>query len=232
VRPTGWNLGLQTTDDPHDREIGMPAIERSGSGSTARFAVLAAAAIAAAGCGHGASDRVREGDFAQLGAAQAAYVDGARGALTQAQEELARARSRIPEARREEELAEADRKAADAALERARKELEGAEARRRAADARREYAEKLRDAREADEEVARRRVDLASARVELAKLQALEQASAAGTGQYEKVAFYERVTGAQRKVEEAQAEARQLDEESRAQQRRWEELARKAPAAR
>jgi colicin import membrane protein len=194
-----------------------------------RFVVVGIA-LAAAACGHGGGPKVREGDFARLEPAQTEKVNAVRAELAQAEEDLARAKARVPEARREVDAGDADRKVAETALDRAKKELDAAEARRRAADARKDYAEKLAEAREADVDGAQRRVDLANARVELAKLLALEQAGSPNLAQYEKSSFYESVTNAQKKVEEAQTRSRKLDEESRAGYRKYEDLNRKVPA--
>lgn len=103
--------------------------------------------------------------------------------------------------------------------------------RKEAADARHAYAEKLVDAREAAEEAAKSRVDLADAKLEHTKVVALQQASAQAGGQFRRSEFTERVADAQRKADDAERKARELEQDATKRQRRWEELARKAPPA-
>lgn len=194
---------------------------------TSRIAAIAIA-FAAAGCAH-APPTVLDADYGRLRPEQTSAVDSARSELSRGHEELAAARSKIGEARREEKLAEADREAAKREMERARKVMEAAEARSRAADARGAYAEKLTAAREAGAEAAQRRIDLAGAKVELLKLQALEQARMQPSKAYDDKEFYGAVADAQKKLDDARGNVRQLDDDATSAQRRWDELNRRVP---
>lgn len=185
------------------------------------------ALLAAAGCASG-PPTVRNADYVRLPATQSAQLSSATEEVRASQEELSRAKDGVSEARKEGSLVEADRKTAKEETARVERLVEAAEVRRRAADARGEYAEKLMDARRAEEVAAQAKVDMANAKVELLKFQALEQAQAPALAQYDKGAFYEHAAKAQRKADEAQAEARKLAEQATAAKREWEDLARRA----
>jgi chromosome segregation ATPase len=193
-----------------------------------RVTTIVGIAFIAAGCAHGPPE-VLDADYGRLKPDQTGSVDAARAELARSHEELAAARSKIAEARREEKLAEADREAAQKEIERVKKLVEAAEARRRAADARRDYGEQLTAAREAAEQAAQRRVELAGAKVELLKLQALEQAKLQPSKAYDEKAFYGRVADSQKRLDDARSNVRKLDEEASAGQRRWDDLMRKVP---
>jgi chromosome segregation ATPase len=193
-----------------------------------RATTIVGIACIAAGCAHGPPE-VLEADYGRLKPDQTVAVDSARTELARAHEELAAARTKIAEARREEKLAETDRDAAKLEMERAKKLVETAEARQGAADARGDYAEKLAGAREAAEEAAQRRVELASAKVELLKLQALEQAKLQPSQTYDDKAFYGRVADLQKKLDDARAKVKQLEQEASDGQRRWDDLTRRVP---
>ncbi len=194
-----------------------------------RATTIFAIAFIAAGCASG-PPAVLDADYGRLRPDQAVAVDGARAELSRAHEELAAAKSKNAEAVREEKLAEADQEAAKLETERVKKLVVAAGARREAADARAEYAEKLNAARKAAEEAAQRRLDLSAAKVELLKLQALEQAKLQPSKQYDEKAFYGRVADSQKKLDDAREKVRDLEQEANAGQRRWDELMRKVPA--
>lgn len=197
--------------------------------TTSRPIVLAfPLALALAACGHGGPS-VRQEDFARVSAAASPGVESASGDVAAAQDELAAARARGSEVRRESDAADSERRRAEDARARARRAAEVAEARERAASAHREYAEKLAAAREASEQGAARRLELAKARLELAKLEAVQQAGVTVTEKYDKAAFLEQVTDAQKRSDEAQAKARQLAQDAEEAHRRWEERARAIP---
>ncbi len=195
-----------------------------------RATTMVGAVFLAAGCAH-APPEVLDADYGRLKPDQTVAVDVARADLARAHEDLAAAKSKIAEASREEELAQTDLAAAKMETERVKKLVEATEARRRAADARGEYAKALNAARKAAEEAAQRRVDLTGAKVELLKLQALEQAKVQASKPYDDKVFYRRVAESQKSFDDAQAEAKKLDEEALQGQRRWDDLMRKAPAA-
>lgn len=196
----------------------------------APFAIAVAAVLAAAGCASG-PPAVLDADYGRLRPDQSAGVDSARTELSRSHEELSAAKTKRAEAVREGKLAEDDRLAARKELERSKRQVEAAEARGRAADAHVEYVEKLSEARGAGEEAAQRRVDLAAAKVELLKLQALEQAKLQPSKAYDDKAFYGRVADAQRRLDDARGRVRELEQEATGAQRRWDDLKRKVPVA-
>lgn len=195
-----------------------------------RATTIVGIAFVVAGCASG-PPAVLDADYGRLKPDQTAAVDSARAELAKAHEELEAAKAKNAEARREEKLAEDDEEAAKRETERVKKLAEAAEARTRAAEARGEYAEKLGAARKAAEEAAQRRVDLADAKVELLKLQALEQAKLQPTKPYDEKAFYGRVAEAQKKLDEAREKVKQLEQDASDGQREWDEQVRKVPAS-
>jgi chromosome segregation ATPase len=192
-------------------------------------AIPIAAVAFVLGCAGGAP-QVLDADYGRLKPDQTVAVDSARAELARAHEELAAAKAKAAEARREEKLAEADRDAAKLEKARVEKLVEAADARSRAADARRGWAQKLIEARDAADEAAQRRVDLAAAKVELLKLQALEQAKIQASKQYDDKEFYGRVAGHQKRLDEAREKVKDLEQEANDEQRKWDDLARKVPA--
>jgi chromosome segregation ATPase len=188
-----------------------------------RPTTILATALVAAGCASG-PPAVLDADYGRLRPDQAVAVDGARAELSRAHEELAAAKAKSGEATKERQAAKSEREAAKKDLERAEKRLEAAEA----GD---EYADKLVEARKAAEAAAQRRVDLSEAKVELLKLQALEQAKMQPSKQYDDKEFYGRVADSQKKLDDARDEVKGLEQEASEGKRRWEDLARKVPAA-
>ncbi len=188
-----------------------------------RANLILAAAIAAAGCASG-PPTVLDADYGRLRPDQAGAVDGARTELARSHEELTAARSANGEALREEKAATAEREAAKRELDRAEKRLEAAEARSA-------YAGKLVESRRAAEATAQQRVDLSAAKVELLKLQALEQAKLQPSKQYDSKSFYGRVADSQKKLDDAQDRLKKLEQQVSDGKRRWEDLQRKVPAA-
>ncbi len=183
--------------------------------------VLAAALVV--GCASG-PPTVMDADYGRLRPDQAAGVDSARTELARAHDELAAARTAGGDAAREEKTAAKEREAAEKELDRAKKRVEAAEART-------EYAEKLVEARKAAETAAQQRVDLLSAKIEVLKLEALEQAKIVPSRSYDGKAFYARVSESQKKLEDAQDKTKKFEQEASAGKRRWEDLQRKVPAA-
>lgn len=182
-----------------------------------------AAALVAAGCASG-PPTVMDADYGRLRPDQAAGVDSARTELARAHDELAAAKTKNGEAAREEKAAATEREAAEKELDRAKKRVEAAEART-------EYAEKLVEARKAAEAASQQRVDLLSAKIEVLKLEALEQAKLVPSKQYDSKVFYGRVSESQKKLEDAQEKTKKLEQEANDGKRRWEDLQRKVPAA-
>lgn len=188
-----------------------------------RALTILVTAFAAAGCASG-PPTVLDADYGRLRPDQAGAVDGARGELARAHEELASAKASNAEAARERKAAEAERTLAKRELERAEKQVEAVEARS-------EYAVTLAQARKAAEDAAQQRVDLTEAKVELLKLQALEQAKIQPSKQYDQKAFYGRVADSQKRLDEAREKVKKLEQEASDGRRRWEDRARKVPAA-
>jgi chromosome segregation ATPase len=183
-----------------------------------------------AGCAS-APPTVLDADYGRLTPEQTGAIDSVRTELAAAQQELDAAKLKIGEAKREKELAAGDRDAAKAEQERVKRLVSAAEARGEAAEARAEYAEKLGEAREAALDAAQRRVDLAAAKVELLKLQALEQAKIQPTKAYDDKAFYGRVAEAQKQLDEAREKVRKAEQDASDGQRQYDERMRKVPAS-
>ncbi|HEX9051515.1 MAG TPA: hypothetical protein VF841_13370 [Anaeromyxobacter sp.] len=182
-----------------------------------------AAALVAAGCASG-PPTVMDADYGRLRPDQAAGVDSARTELSRAHDELAAASSQRGDAAREEKAARTERESAERDLDRAKKRVEAAEART-------DYAGTLVEARKAAEAAAQQRVDLLSAKIEVLKLEALEQAKLQPSKPYDSKAFYGRVSDAQKKLEDAQEKTKKLERDANDGKRRWEDLQRKVPAA-
>jgi IgA-specific serine endopeptidase len=185
------------------------------------------------GCGGAprVPDKLLDAESGKLGPAAAAQLSAGRQELEQSRAEAVRAGDAIVQARQEVQLAESEQKKTEVELERAKKAFEDAQVRKEAADARRAYATKLVDAREAAEEAAKSRVDLADAKLEDTKVEAIKQVNAPAGEQFQRSEFTDRVAKSQRKVDDAERKARELQQDATERQRRWEELARKAPAA-
>ena len=188
-----------------------------------RATTFLASALLAAGCASG-PPTVLDADYGRLRPDQATAVDGARAELSRAHDELAAAKAKNAEASKERQLAKAEEEAA-------RKELDRAEKRVKAAEARAEYSDTLTEARRAAEDTAQRRVELDAAKVELLKLQALEQAKMQPSKAYDDKSFYGRVADSQKRLDDAQDKLKKLEQDANDGKRRWEDLARKVPAA-
>lgn len=195
-----------------------------------RATTIVGIALAVAGCASG-PPKVLEADYGKLKPEQTASIDAARTELASAHEELEAAKGKVAEARREKKLAEEDRDAAKSETNRVKKLVEAAEARSEAAGAHGEYAEALVEAREAAEDAAQRRIDLANAKVELLKLQALEQAKVQPGKAYDDKEFYKRVAEAQKKLDDAREKVKKLEQGASDDQRSWDDRKRKVPAS-
>lgn len=176
-------------------------------------------------------DKLLDAEKAKLGPEASAQLSAARQELEQSRAEVVRAKDAIVQARQEVELAEVEQKKTEVELERAKKAWQDAEARKDAADARRAYAVKLVDAREASEDAVQSRVELADAKLEDTKVVVIQQVDARAGKELERSDFAERVIRSQQKADDAERKARELQQDATERQRRWEELARKAPPA-
>lgn len=196
------------------------------------------ALAAAAGCassGGAKSGTVSDADFGRLQAGQTGPVDQARLFRDSALDEQARAKLRLQEGKNEEQLAKADREAAaaqanraeaaqkaatesrePAALEQARVLKEQAAAMKRAADAHGAYAKKMMEARQTAVDAAAKQVSLADAKLELAKVQALQQASVPAASKYDLTKFQANLDKAQKDFDQALQKTRQQESQAQA----------------
>jgi chromosome segregation ATPase len=214
-----------------------------------RIIPLALAAIL--GCMHGGAQSaatVSDADAGRLGPEQVALVSRARQGVDVAQDALSRTRLHLQEARNEEGLAKADLQAAEAdqkladaqrkvandsrapdALERARLLQEQATAHREVAGLHLDYARKLVGEREAEVQAAERQLQVAQARVEWSKLQALEQAGNPAATKYDAGRFQTAVRDAEGEAAEAAGKAQTLEAQASAARQRWEDSQRRMP---
>jgi len=195
-----------------------------------RLVDLVVVGVIAVACGHARiPDKVFEADVAKLDPAAVAQLDAARAEIGQAQGEISIASQQVGEARAQHSLGEADQKTAEAEEERVKKLVEAAEVRRRAADAHHDYAEKLIESREAAEEAGRCRVELAEAKLELARFESLAQANPAAAAPYKKADFLDRVAKTQRDLDDTRQKVAKLDQEAKRDEQKWKDLAAKVP---
>jgi hypothetical protein len=207
----------------------------------------------AAGCATSSGERggaaVSDADFGRLQAGQTGPVDQARLFVSSAKDEQARAKLRLQQGQQEEQLAKADEQTAKAAasradaeakmannsrepaqLEQARKLKEQADAQQRAANAHADYAKKMLSARKAAVDAADKQVALGEARVELARLQALQQANIPAAGKYDMAKFQARVDSAQKNFDGALQKTRDQEAQASAAQRTFEDARAQAQA--
>lgn len=208
---------------------------------------------AAAGCagsrGAAQGPQVAETDFGRLGPAQTAPVDEARHFVSSARDELARAKLRAQDAQNELAMAKADQVEASAAaqragaeqkvadqsrapaqLDRARQMQEQAKLHKSAADAHVDYVNRLIQANNASVDAANKQAELADARLEWAKLQALQQAGVPAATKYDGGKFQSRVGSAQKSFDDALKHARDLHGQASTAQQRWHDAQRQLQA--
>ncbi len=211
--------------------------------------LLVAGLLACASSGASRSEIVSDADFARLGPDQTGPVTQARADATAARDALGRAKLRALDVKHEEQLAQADRSAAKADVERARAEmqmaqdtgdagqlarardaLETAQLRQRAADAHLDFAQQQTAARQKAVDAAEKQVAAADARVNWAKLSALEEARIPAANKYDVAAMQKAVAQAQNDAASAQRDAQQAEGRAQASQFRWQDLLRQAQA--
>ena len=195
-----------------------------------RFLVVLALALAACGGAPRVPDKMLV-DTTKLDPQAAASLTSARQELDQSRGSVGAATEQVAQAKQEEQVAEVDQKKAEVEVSQAKKALEDAEKRYDAAKARRAYTEKLVEAREAAEKAAKSRVEFADAKLEHAKVVAIQQVNATGAEEYRRSDFTARVADTQRGVEDADKKVGELEQEAAKRKARWEELAREAPPA-
>jgi hypothetical protein len=218
-----------------------------------KIAVALAACAALACAGSSAQKKpvtVSDSDYGRLQPGQTQLVDQARADLGNARDALARAKLRQSDAKNEAGVAEADLQAAasektlavalakqakasadPAEMERARGAAERAELRRRTAESHRDYVRMLEQARAAEVVAAERRVLLEEARVEQAKLKALQAANVPAATKYPGAELDARVANARKDLEQAENEARKRQSELWAAEQKWQELNRQMQAS-
>jgi hypothetical protein len=204
-----------------------------GSKLTVRSAAVATFALLVAslsGCATRAvatrPSTVSEADFARLAAGQTEDVDEARAQLAAATDELGRAKLGALNGQHEGAFARSDQAAASAEqgraatetkvgqdsnepgqLRQARDDTRAALRSKEAADTRLAYSKKLEISLRAQVTASERKVDLMTARVNLAKLEALERAGIPAAGKYDRGGALAAVTQAQRAHSDAVAAA-------------------------
>jgi chromosome segregation ATPase len=213
-------------------------------------AVLASAALACAGSKAQKPVTVSDADYGRLQPDQTQPVDQARADLGNARDALARAKLRHNQAKSQAGFAESDMQSAEAArtraetlakaarasadpaqIEQARAAGEAAELRRRTAQAHAQYANSLDQTRAAEVTAAERRVAYEEARVEQAKLQALQQAKVPAATKYQAAELEARVANARKEMDDAQNKARTLESELANVEKQWQELNRQMQAS-
>ena len=193
-----------------------------------------AAALAVMACAHGgAPAQVSDADFGRLQQGQTQPIDQARQEQAMAREELARGKLRLQQAEHETALAKADVTAADSdakragavataansnreprQLEEANRLKDSAQLHKQEADAHVAYASKLVDARKAELSALQKRLDLADAQLDQAKLEALQQADIPASTKYDAGKFQTRVANARKDFDEAQQKAQKMGAEA------------------
>lgn len=213
--------------------------------------VAAMAACAALACAGGRAEQkapvtVSDSDYGRLQSGQTALVDAARADLARARDEFARAKLGETDARQEDELARADLTAAESAkmradslaktaaesnapadLEAAKSMAETAQLRLETANAHMTYAKAVQAQRAAEVRTAERRVAYESARVELSKLQALQQAGVPAAAKYPSSELEGQVAQARQHLEQAEKESGGGEAQVTSAKRTWEELNRR-----
>jgi chromosome segregation ATPase len=193
--------------------------------------------------------KVSDVDFARLAESQRASVDRARDLATEARDDMARAELRSTEAKHEDELARADVIAAQADIQRAKTELKMAQEagdqrkigdaqammdtanmRLKTAQARVEFANRFIAARKADQDRAKVRADLASAKVEQAKMHALQANNIPAASKYDAGAIDSRVSNLERQLQTMDQRVRTAELEAQNAQQAWVDMNRRYEA--
>jgi hypothetical protein len=213
---------------------------------------LLAAVMATAGCvgtrasstaSNTASSTVSDADFGRLSADETRPVDDARANLALARDELGRAKLAVVNDRHEGQLARADQATASAdvtraaaetgmgtdsnepgQLQQAREDTRSANDSKAVADARLAYAKRLASSRADQVTAAERKVELMQEKVNLAKLQSLDDAGVPAAGKYDHATTMQRVVDAQRAYDRAVASAEASSGQTSTAKTRWEEL--------
>lgn len=190
-----------------------------------------------------ASSTVSDSDFGRLSAGQSAPVENARAQLGLAQDELGRAKLSVVNDQHEGELARSDQATATADVSRAaalskmgkdsnepnqiqeaREATATARSSRQVADARLAYSRKLAASQAAQVTAAERKVELMTEKVNLAKLQSLDDARVPAAGKYDRATVMQRVVDAQRAYDRAVTTAAAASVETTTARESWQKL--------
>jgi hypothetical protein len=217
--------------------------------STTMISIAPAALLLtiAAGCAGNAARKtstVSDSDYGRLASGQTRPVEEARAQLALAQDELGRARLSVVNDQHEGELARSDQATASAEasraaaqtkigkdsnepgqMQQARDDTKAAATSKDAADARLAYSKKLATAQAAQVSAAQRKVDLMTEKVNVAKLQSLDDAAIPAAGKYDRATAMQRVVDAQRALDEATSRAAAAAAETTTAKDRWQKLA-------
>ncbi len=207
------------------------------------LAAMAGCAFMRGGAPSAPPAQVSQADFSRLAPDEMGPVKEAREFLASAREEEGRAKLRQQDTVHEADLAKADQQAADsdeqravtqakmandsreaAQLEQARQFQEQARLHKSEADAHAQYAAKLAEARKADVQSAEDQVALGEAKLEWAKLQAMQQAKVPAAGKYDPTSFQSRVDNAKKKCDQSLQTASDLEEQASSLKQLWQDL--------
>jgi hypothetical protein len=195
------------------------------------------------GCATATSSTVSDADYARLDTSQTGRVDDARAQLALARDELGRAKLNVVTDQHEGELARSDQASASADVSRAdaqskigkdsnepgqmqqaRDDTKAAQQCKEVADARLAYSKKLAHSQAARVTAAERKVDLMTEKVNLAKLESLQDAGIPAAGKYDSATAMQRVVDAQRAYDRATATAGTTSQETTTAKEHWQEL--------
>jgi hypothetical protein len=213
----------------------------------ASAATTALLVVMAAGCASNASkasSTVSDTDFGRLSATQIQPVEDARAELERARDELGRAQRKAVDDQHEGALARSDQGAAaadvsratantaigkdsnePAQIQQARDDTRDALHSQDVAAARLAYSKKLEASQAARIRAAERKVDLMTEKVNLAKLQSLDDAAVPAAQKYDRATAMERVVSAQRAYDSAEATAGAALGETTTAKQHWKALA-------
>jgi hypothetical protein len=209
---------------------------------------IAALAIATGCAGNSASSKappsiVSDSDYGRLAAGQTRLVDDARAQLALAQDELGRAKLSVVNDQHMGDLARSDQAVASAEASRAaaqtrigkesnepaemqlaRDATQAAQTSQQVADARLAYSQQLATSQAAQVTAMERKVDLMTEKVNVAKLQALDDAAVPAAGKYDRAAALQRVVDAQHAFDSASANAASSASETTIAKEHWRKL--------
>ena len=225
---------------------GRSVTSRILGGADVRVAALSLLAVALGCAGKASSSRaslVSDSDFGRLSAGQSRPVEDARAQLGLAQDELGRAKLSVVNDQHEGELARSDQATASAdasraaaqskigkdsnepgQIQQARDDTAAAQSSQRVADARLAYSKKLATSQAAQVTAAERKVSLMTEKVNLAKLQSLDDAGIPAAGKYDRATVMQRVVDAQRACDRAHEVAASAAIETTTARESWQKL--------